>query len=66
MGQEVIDAVKSYIDKLIRAEHPIKSAVLFGSRARSDWLVTSDVDLLVIIPNTQQSFIERIVEFSRF
>jgi hypothetical protein len=40
--------------------------VLFGSRARGDWLVTSDVDLLVIIPNTQQGFIERVVEFSRF
>jgi len=66
MDQEVIDAVRSYIGKLIKAGYPIKSAVLFGSRARGDWLVTSDVDLLVIIPNTQQGFIERIVEFSRF
>jgi len=37
-------------DVLHRSSFPIKSAFLFGSRAREDWLEESDWDLMIISP----------------
>jgi len=44
---EIIQQVKSVLKK-VRHTIPIEKALLFGSRARDNWLYTSDVDLLVI------------------
>ncbi|BDR91971.1 nucleotidyltransferase domain-containing protein [Vulcanisaeta souniana] len=64
MGEEVIHELRRYIRCLIEHGHRINSAVLFGSRARDDWLINSDIDLLIIILNSEKSFLERVREFT--
>jgi predicted nucleotidyltransferase len=39
--------VEAFVERLCRL-HPVVAVILFGSRARGDWLKTSDIDLLVL------------------
>ena len=64
MGKEIINELRRYVQCLIEHGHRINSAVLFGSRARDDWLIDSDIDLLIIIPNSGKNFLERIRDFT--
>lgn len=66
MGEEVIGALRSYVSRLLELNIPLASAVLFGSRARGDWLMESDIDLLLILRQSNARFIDRIGELSRY
>lgn len=63
MGEEIINGLRKYVRCLVEHGYRINSAVLFGSRARGDWLINSDVDLLIIIPGSEKSFLDRVREF---
>jgi hypothetical protein len=40
--------------------------ILFGSRARGDWLLTSDADLMIVSPDFQgRRFVDRSAEVLR-
>ena len=64
MGEEVINELRRYIQCLVEHGRRINSVVLFGSRARGDWLIDSDVDLLIIIPRSERGFLERVRDFT--
>ncbi|WP_243678337.1 nucleotidyltransferase domain-containing protein [Vulcanisaeta distributa] len=65
MGEEIISELRRYVKCLINRGFSINSVVLFGSRVRGgDWLVDSDVDLLIIVPNSGKDFLNRIREFT--
>lgn len=65
MGEEIISELRRYVQCLINRGFSINSVVLFGSRVRGgDWLVDSDVDLLIIVPNSGKDFLDRIREFT--
>jgi len=46
-SQHIID---SLVQQVIAAVHPLR-VVLFGSAARGQWTATSDIDLLIVIPD---------------
>lgn len=46
-NEKVNKALKKFLRK-VNSKYPLKQALLFGSRARDDWLVTSDVDILLV------------------
>jgi len=60
MDREVIENLRDYARKLKEAGIPVKSIILFGSRARGEHLKNSDIDILVILEKTEQNFLERI------
>ena len=47
--RQVADALRALLE-VLRAEYPISSIVVFGSRGRGDFLADSDVDVGVISP----------------
>lgn len=46
-NKEIITQVK-HVLKQVHKDFPLQKALLFGSRARNNWLYTSDVDLLLV------------------
>ncbi len=46
---------KSFIEK-VRAKYRITQAILFGSRARGDYLADSDYDIVLVSPDFQGIF----------
>jgi len=55
-------ALKRRLARYIRVDRMI----LFGSRARGDWLLTSDADLIIVSPDFQgHRFVDRSAEVLR-
>ena len=55
-GDELIDEIRSYMRRVRVGE-----AILYGSRARGDYLHTSDVDLMLISPRFEGvRFVDRL------
>ena len=54
--------LKRLVDALL-AEYRVRAIILFGSRARGDWLPTSDYDILVVA-DFESPFLDRISELS--
>ncbi len=52
-----------HLVKEVLARYRVHAIILFGSRARGDWLPTSDYDLLVIA-DFKSPFLDRISELS--
>jgi uncharacterized protein len=46
-SQQVID---SLLEQIVAMAHPLR-VVLFGSAARGQWTETSDIDLLIVVPD---------------
>ncbi|MBM3309626.1 MAG: nucleotidyltransferase domain-containing protein [Candidatus Altiarchaeales archaeon] len=46
-NKEVIEAVRDFKEK-VNSKYALEKAILFGSRARGEWLYTSDVDLILV------------------
>ena len=46
-NERVMRLLKQYLKK-VNKKFKIKTAILFGSRARNDWLLNSDVDLILV------------------
>ena len=62
MGKEADSKIKKFISKL-KEKFQIDRAILFGSRARGDYLDDSDYDVILISPDFEGKFFsERISE----
>jgi predicted nucleotidyltransferase len=62
---EVIRGLKSLKRRLARYIR-VDRMILFGSRARGDWLLTSDADLIIVSPDFQgRRFVDRSAEVLR-
>lgn len=61
--------VKEHLRKfkrLVEKRFRLERMILFGSRARDDWLYTSDVDLILVSENFQSmNFLQRMREISQ-
>ena len=57
------EQVKEHLRKfkrLVEKRFRLEKMILFGSRARDDWLYTSDVDLILVSENFQSmNFLQR-------
>ena len=61
---KVILALKDEVRKNIRKFPEIKKVLLFGSRARDDWGLKSDADVLVVLKKSQHKrFFDRIPRY---
>jgi predicted nucleotidyltransferase len=63
-NKEVIAEVRKLKEKLA-GRYDIEKAILFGSRARGDYLLDSDVDLLLVSRSFSENFTQRIREVAR-
>ena len=59
----VIDSLKRWVEKIIRKRKDILNIGYFGSYARGDWGVGSDLDMIIILQSSQQSFERRGAEW---
>jgi|SRR3989344_7844225 len=57
-------ATSSIVETIVRKYGPVEKIILFGSHARNEADEYSDLDL-IIIKETNQSFIERLVSVPR-
>jgi uncharacterized protein len=66
MGEEGINGIKDFLDIVKVKFHP-DTIILFGSRARGDFLKNSDYDLIIVSPEFQDvHFLERIYQLLEF
>ncbi len=61
--QTVDQAVRLWAKRTVQKRKDIKGIGYFGSYARGDWGVGSDLDLLIIVEKSEQPFVKRAVEF---
>lgn len=62
-AESVLEAVRTWAERVF-AKHPEVIRIgLFGSYARGDWGVGSDIDLVIIMRDTTIPFIERARHF---
>lgn len=47
LPREIIKVIEDFVHKVLK-EYPDAEIYLFGSYARGDWLINSDIDLIVI------------------
>jgi predicted nucleotidyltransferase len=65
-NQRVIKQIKTLLKK-VNKKYKLEKAILFGSRARDDWLLTSDVDLMLVSEQFKNiPFTERMSEILIF
>jgi len=62
-AQKVVQALKRWVEKVITNRPDIIRIGYFGSYARGDWGVGSDLDLIVILENSDRPFERRASEF---
>ena len=62
MTREELDEELSRIMKKLKGDNSIKQVLLFGSLARGDLHIGSDIDLIVV-KNTGKKFLDRLDEF---
>lgn len=61
-NERVIKILNQYLKK-VNKKFKINKAILFGSRARDDWLLNSDVDLILISKDFENiPFVQRMSE----
>ncbi|MBS3056919.1 MAG: nucleotidyltransferase domain-containing protein [Candidatus Aenigmarchaeota archaeon] len=64
--KETIKLIKSYL-KFLGNHIAIEKSILFGSRARGDYFITSDIDLIVVSSDFKSmKFVDRILFMSRY
>ena len=56
----VIDATRKAVKKLVEDRPEVQKVILFGSMARGDAVPGSDVDLLVVLADSDRTFMDRI------
>ena len=62
-AQTVKRAVSQWVDKVVKTRKDVLSIGYFGSYARGDWGVGSDLDLIIIVKDSQHSFMRRASEW---
>jgi predicted nucleotidyltransferase len=60
---EVRQALQHWVEKLVKKRTGLKRIGYFGSYARGDWGVGSDLDLIIILEKSDQPFEKRAAEF---
>jgi predicted nucleotidyltransferase len=60
---KVRQALTNWVEKIIRERPDIIRIGYFGSYARGDWGVGSDLDLIIILEDSEKPFEERAGEF---
>jgi predicted nucleotidyltransferase len=60
---KVLAAARRWADDLRRADESVAAVGLFGSYAKGDWGVGSDLDLVVIVSDSRLPFERRAVRF---
>ena len=58
-AQEVDQAVRQWANRIARARKQVRRIGYFGSYARGDWGVGSDLDLVVVVDDSEQPFERR-------
>ncbi len=61
--QAVDEAVRGLAQKLARSHPELERLGYFGSYARGDWGVGSDIDLIALVTRSGRSFTERRLDF---
>jgi predicted nucleotidyltransferase len=62
-AQTVAKAARRWAEKIAQARPDLVQIGYFGSYARGDWGVGSDLDLIIILDHTDKPFEARSVEF---
>lgn len=62
-AQAVKHAVGQWAVKVVKTRKEVLSIGYFGSYARGDWGVGSDLDLIIIVKDSQQPFMRRASEW---
>jgi len=66
LDREVIEHLREYVIKLQKSGIPIKSLILFGSRAKGTHLRDSDVDILIILERSNNDFLSRVSKLMKY
>ncbi len=61
--EEVLKAAKQWAEKIAEKHLEVICIGCFGSYARGDWGVGSDIDLLIIVARSDKPFIYRATDF---
>jgi predicted nucleotidyltransferase len=61
--EEALQAAKAWAEKVARERPEVLRVGCFGSAARGDWGVGSDLDLLVIFAHSDKPFLYRATDF---
>jgi predicted nucleotidyltransferase len=62
-ANKVIEALIRLVEKAVRSRNDIINIGYFGSYARGDWGVGSDLDLIIVIKDSTLAFHERPIEW---
>lgn len=66
MGETTDPLIKAFVSEL-KKHHKIEKVILFGSRSRTDYLVDSDYDLIIVSPDFKNmNFLSRISLMYRY
>ncbi|MCX7682110.1 MAG: nucleotidyltransferase domain-containing protein [Anaerolineae bacterium] len=57
--QEVERALRQWVHRCVHGRHDVLRVGYFGSYARNDWGVGSDLDLLILLKDSELPFIRR-------
>lgn len=63
-AKEVDAAARQWAEEAVKSKQNVLAICYFGSYARGDWGVGSDLDLIVIVESSSQPFIRRSVEWN--
>ena len=61
--EEVEEAVEKWVKSLTEGKRGITRVGIFGSLARDEWGVGSDVDLVIIVESSKETFIKRSAKY---
>ncbi len=62
-AQTVDQAVRHWTERIVQSRKGVLQIGYFGSYARGDWGVGSDLDLIIIVESSEQPFERRSVEW---
>lgn len=65
-AEKVRSALAEWAAALMEANGRVRRVGLFGSYARGDWGVGSDLDIVVLVTDTERSFVERPSSFDPY
>jgi uncharacterized protein len=61
--EQILTALRNLIQEWTQQHPELEQVILFGSYARGDYFPGSDVDVLLILEKSYQSFLNRIPKF---
>ncbi len=61
--EEVLQSAKKWAEEIAKQKPEVLRVGCFGSYARGDWGVGSDIDLLIIVAHSDKPFIYRATDF---